>query len=91
MNKERSIIGACDYTTETLKKIKKTLIKNEAEHKEINWAIGGILISLTSNLLKIASDQFLDATKNGNHSAKTDLTEIKENFNKFIEKMIGDN
>jgi len=91
MNKERSIIGACDYTTETLKTIKKTLIKNEAEHKQINWAIGGILITLTSNLLKIASDQFLNADKTEAPSAKKDLTEIKENFNKFIDKMIGDN
>ena len=90
MNKERSIIGACDYTTETLKAIKKTLIKNDAEHKQINWAIGGIIITLSSKLLKISTNQFLDAAKSGEQSAKNNLIEIKENFNDFIDKMIGE-
>lgn len=88
-NQRRTIIGACEYSIATLQNLKKDLQDISAVHQELNWAIGGIVSTLTSNLLQICNQVFQESCAEGNPNAKQDLTEIKNQFSEFIDKMVN--
>lgn len=87
-NQKRTIMGACDYSIATLQGIKKTLADVGNPKKEINWAIGGVIITLSSYLLKLCSDRFtsLDSEE---ANAKEDIKAIQTQFNEFIDRMLN--
>lgn len=88
MSQKHTIMGACDYSIATLEHIKRDLINLDNANSEIVWAIGGIICSLTSNLLQSCNNVFLEAVQSGEANAKDDLKEIQSRFNAFIERMI---
>lgn len=88
-SQKRTIIGACDYTIATMQNLKKDLQNIDAVHRELNWAIGGIVATLSSNLLQICNDVFQESTIDGAPDAKQDLTEINTRFSDFIAKMVN--
>ncbi len=88
-SQKRTIIGACEYSIATMQNLKKDLQDAGAANAELNWAIGGIVATLTSNLLQICNQVFQDAAAGGNPNAKQDLTEIQQQFSVFIEKMVN--
>jgi hypothetical protein len=87
-SQKRTILGACDYSIATLQNLKKDLQEVGAVNSELNWAIGGIVITLTSNLLQICNQVFQESAASGTPNAKQDLTEIKEQLCQFIERMV---
>ncbi len=88
-SQKRTIIGACDYSIATMQNLKKDLQDISAVNPEINWAIGGIVATLVSNLIQICDQVFQIAAASGKPNAKQDLTEIKEQFNQFIDRMVN--
>ena len=88
-NQKRTIIGACDYSIASLQNLKKDLQNVDAVNAALNWAIGGIVITLVSNLIQICDQVFQEAVAEGNPDAKQDLLEIKTIFGEFIDGMIG--
>jgi len=82
-------MGACEYSIATLQNLKKDLQEVGAVNQDINWAIGGIVITLSSNLLQICNQVFQESIVLGNPNAKQDLTEIKDRFGEFIDRMIN--
>ena len=87
-NQRRTIMGACDYSIATLQGIKKTLGDISNTNKEINWAIGGIIITLTSQLLKLCNDRFMSLDSE-EANAKEDIQAIQTQFNEFIDWMLN--
>lgn len=89
MNQERTIMGACDYSIESLRNIKKALMDQASPHKESNWAQGGLILTLTSHLLRISHETILEAAKNGEMDAKKEVLTIQSRFNEFVDQMIN--
>ncbi len=88
-NQKRTIIGACEYSIATMQNLKKDLQDIGAANSELNWAIGGIVATLSSNLLQICNNVFQASIANGDPNAKQDLTEIKEQFSEFVDRMVN--
>jgi hypothetical protein len=88
-SQKRTIIGACEYAIATMQNLKKDLQDVGAAHAEVNWAIGGIVATLSSNLLQICDQVFQESVAGGNPNAKQDLIEIKERFSGFIDRMVN--
>jgi hypothetical protein len=89
MNEKTSILGACNYSLLTLESIKKQLMDIGAPNSEVAWAVGGIIITLTSKLLKICNDVFNQSALSGNSDAKIDILRIREEFEDFINDMVN--
>ena len=87
-NQRLTIMGACEYSIATLQQLKKDLQNIDAVNPELNWAIGGIVATLSSQLLQICNQVFQESTLNHSPNAKYDLNEIKERFSDFIQQMI---
>jgi hypothetical protein len=85
----RTVIGALDYSIASLQNLKGTLMDISHPQKELNWAVGGIIITLTSHLLRVCQDTFIEATQTDEANAKTDMLTIKTKFNDFMERMIS--
>lgn len=88
-SQKRTIIGACEYSIATLQNLKKDLQDISANNPELNWAIGGIVATLSSNLLQICNQVFQESVADGQPNAKQDLTEIKTRFADFIDRMVN--
>lgn len=88
-HQNRTIMGACDYSLAALSNLKKDLSDIGNPHHETNWAIGGIVISLTSQLLRICGQVFEEAVQSGEPNAKQDITEIQQRFNEFVNQMVN--
>lgn len=88
-SQRRTIIGACEYSIATMQNLKKDLQDVGAANSELNWAIGGIVATLSSNLLQICNQVFQESVAEGKPDAKQDLTEIKERFSEFVNQMVN--
>lgn len=88
-NQKRTIIGAIDYTIATMQNLKRDLQDVGANNPELNWAIGGIVSTLASNLLQTCDQVFQESAADGQPNAKADLLEIKERFGAFIDRMVN--
>ncbi len=88
-SQKRTIIGAVEYTIATMQNLKRDLQDIGAVNKEVNWAIGGIVATLTSTLLQTCNQVFQESAAGGKPCAKQDLTEIKEQFGAFIDRMVN--
>ncbi len=90
-SQKRTIMGACEYSIAAMQNLKKDLqeVGLNSSNQQINWAIGGIVATLTSNLLYICNQVFQESVAGGDPNAKQDLTEIKERFGSFIDQMVN--
>lgn len=91
MNEKRTVMAACEYSIESLKYIKKMLLDIGSPKQKAAWAVGGIIATLTANLLRICQDVIDEAAHSEKPSAVDDIKKIQERFTQFIDKMIGDN
>lgn len=87
-NQERTILGACDYSIASLQNIRKTLMDHGNSKKELNWAVGGLIITLTSHLLRVCHERIIESVEAGEPNAKEDIKFIQEKFNEFVNGMI---
>ncbi len=88
-SQKRTIIGAIEYSLATMQNLKKDLQDIGAVNPELNWAIGGLVATLTSTLLQICNQVFQESVAEGNPSAKQDVNEIKERFSAFVDGMVN--
>lgn len=88
-NQRRTIMGACDYALATLQQLRKDLMDVGAKDHDITWAIGGIVSTLTANILQTCHTVFTEAAQSGEADVKKDLTEIQFRLNEFIGRMIN--
>jgi len=88
-NDRRGIMSACEYSITSLQNIKKGLLDVGNPKQELVWAIGGIIVALSSNLLAITHEVIEQAPTQDNPNALNDLKEIKKRFNDFIDGMMG--
>lgn len=86
---KRTIIGACEYSIASMQNLKKDLQDVGANNADLNWAIGGIVATLVSNLIQICDQVFQESVADGNPNAKQDLTEIKSRLSDFIDRMVN--
>lgn len=89
MKQNRTILGACEYSIATLQGIKKSLMDYGHPNQDITWAVGGLIVTLSSHLLKLCNEIFLDVAKTGDPNAKDDIREIQDKFNAFIDGMLA--
>lgn len=87
-SQRRTIMGACEYSIASLQNLKKGLIDTSAKNIELNWAVGGIVATLTSNLIQLCDEVFNEALQTGEANAQQDITEILLRFTKFVERML---
>lgn len=90
-NQKRTIMGACDYSIATMQHLKKDLSDVGSKHQELNWAIGGIIITLVSQLIRTCDIVFNEAAQSNEKNAKQDISEIQHRFNEFVSQMIENN
>lgn len=88
-NQKRTIIGACDYSIATFQQLKKDMTDIGAANHELTWAIGSIVITLASQLIRICGHVFDEAAQSGEANAAQDLTEIKKRFNDVVAQMVN--
>ena len=88
-SQKRTIMGACDYSLAALQNLKKDLAEIGAKHSETNWAIGGIVITLVSQLIRTCGTVFEESAQSGEPNAKQDITEIQTRFNEFVTRMVN--
>jgi len=88
MNPRIGVRSACKYAQEMLKQIEKELLNTTRENIEQVWALNGIYITLTANLLKISEDVLSTSVATGEANAKDDIREIQTKFNAFIDQML---
>ena len=88
-NQKRTIMGACDYSLETLQNLKKDLSDVSAKNSAANWAIGGIVIALVSHLIQTCGTVFDEAAQSSEPNAKNDISEIQKRFNEFLNNMVN--
>ena len=86
-NQERTILGACDYTIASLENIKAALLDVGNPQREINWGMGGVIVTLSSHLMRICHEVFTNAAQEGFADSQKDLQEIKTRFIEFVEHM----
>lgn len=89
-SQRRTIMGACEYSIASLQNLKKGLMDTSAPNIELNWAIGGIVATLVSNLIQLCDEVFNEALQTGEANAQQDIWEIKERFTHFVERMVND-
>lgn len=94
MNKEvasrSSVMRSTEYCIETLKNIRKSLMDVGNPKQEILWAVGSLIIVLTTGILSIAHEVLMK-TDDEPASAIEDLKEIQKRFNDFFDQMIDGN
>lgn len=86
---KQGITKALEYLLFNLKTIQKELLNIDSQKKAYAWAIGGLLVTLTANLMKISENVINSSLEKNENDAKQDLVNIKEQFNHFIDKMIS--
>ena len=84
-----TVMNACEYCLCTLTQMKETLLDYGSPNQKVRWAVGGLIITLNSNLLSIVQEVLGNAVKNPTPDANEDLKEIREKFNQFIDRMIA--
>jgi len=89
MNQKRTILGACDYSIATIQNLRKDLLDVGANNSELNWAIGGMVATLVSNLIRTCDQVFQESVADGKPDAKQDLSEIQTRFSAFIDSMVN--
>jgi hypothetical protein len=89
MNQKRTVMGACEYSLETFRSMKKTLSNLDNADNDMTWAVAGLITCLTSKLLQICEEVIQEMSQNDKPSAKQDLITIKARFNEFIDDMIS--
>lgn len=92
MNQRIGIMRACEYSIESLKGLRKTLLDIDLADKGNKWACAGILITLTANLIKMIDEVIADSFASGEDTASrahADIQEIQTRFNALIEGMLN--
>lgn len=87
ISQRRTIMGGIDYTLSTMHQLKKDLMRVDDPNLEVNWARGGIIITLISQLIIIADEVMQVSIKGAEGDAAQDLAEIQTRFNDFLNKM----
>jgi hypothetical protein len=82
-------MGGIDYTLATMHQLKKDLMRVDDPNIDVNWARGGIIVTLVSQLIIIADEVMQESIKSGEGNAREDLTEIRGSFDSFMEQMLA--
>lgn len=90
MNDKRAVMSACEYAIASLQNIKKGMIDTSHPKHQIAWAIGSIIVTLSSNLLSISQEVIRDAGNSSEPNAIDDIKTIQAKFNEFVERMIAE-
>lgn len=90
----RSVMGALEASIETLKIMRGKMIDNTAPFHEAQWAVGSVITTLVSNLLRICNTVIGEAIEAAHNDfidmdATQDLRRIQAEFNEFIDRMLG--
>ena len=86
----RGIMAAGDYAITQLTGVKQGLISSLGTKKsEISWALGGIIFTLSAQLLKIAQEVIEQAPTKESPNARDDIEQIRTKFNEFIDRMVN--
>lgn len=85
----KGIMSACDYSIASLQNIKKGLMDIGNPKHELVWAVGGIIITLASNLLACSQEVIAAAPNQDDPNALDDIREIQRKFNDFVDGMVG--
>jgi hypothetical protein len=80
-NQRRTIMGALDYSLESLKNVKSALVDLGNPNHDVNWAVGSIISALTAHLLHITQNVILESMQTGEGNSKNNLLQIQKEFN----------
>lgn len=87
-SQKHTIIGACDYSIASMQNLKRELQDISAINPELNWAVGGMVATLVSNLLQICDQVFQESSMGDGGNALHDLQEIATRWNQFVVRML---
>ena len=89
-NQSGTIIGAAEYCLQSIQNLKKGMMDIGGPNQKVAMAIGGLIVTMTSNLLLISHEVIEQAAQSEQPNAKEDLKLIQKRFNDFLTTMIGD-
>ena len=87
-SQQRTIMGALDYSIASLQNIKDAMMDHGHPQKELNWAMGGLIVTLVSHLMRLCHETFIEALQSDSASPVKDMQAIQSKFNDFIQRMI---
>ena len=87
-SQKRTIMGALDYSIASLQNIKDAMMDYGHPQKELNWAMGGLIVTLISHLMRLCHEAFAEASQSESASAVKDMQAIQAKFNDFMQRMI---
>lgn len=85
-----TILGATEYCLQSIQNLKRGMLDLGGKNQKVSMAIGGVIITMLANFLKISFDVIEEGVKNPDPSAINDVKEIQAKFNDFLTKMIGE-
>lgn len=89
MNKlNTNIISALNNNIDALNGIRKALLDISHPQKELNWAVGGIIVTLSSFLMSTCHQVFTNENAANSASAYDDVSKIKDEFVRFVDGML---
>jgi len=83
----QSIIKASEHILQRTKEWRKCMMNIDNKHQKGAWALGGLLITLTSNLMIITENTFDESMQSGNPDINKDLDTIAHKFNELLTQM----
>ncbi len=86
----KTIIGATEYCLHSIQNLKKGMLDIGSPNQKIAMAIGGLIVTMTSSLIKISQEVIEEAAQAKEPNAKDDLKLIQSRFNEFLNTMIGE-
>ncbi len=89
-NQSRTIMGATEYCLQSISNLKKGMQDIGSKNQKVSMAIGGVIITMVSNLLIISQEVIEQAALSSEPNAKDDLKLIQIKFNEFLDQMIGE-
>lgn len=91
LNKKQNsnILNMLNYSLSVLDSYRKQLLAIDNKNLKQMQVIGGIIILLTANLIRISEEVIRESLKTESANAKDDLLKIKNEFNQIIDKMIN--
>lgn len=89
-NQARTIMGAAEYCLHSIQNLKRGMQDHGGKNQKISMAVGGLIVTMVSNLLQISQEVIEQAAQNPQPNAKDDIKEIQAKFNDFLSRMIGE-
>lgn len=85
---QETVVQMLNYSQGVLAGYRKELLSANDEIRQFSHAVNGIVIMLVTHLIKTSNKIISESLNNQTSNVKTDLLDIRKQFNNFIDDII---